>query len=372
MALPQSPAPRAGTSAPSVDAHIRHSEPLHVVRLTGPIFPPSDHERAQVARRGWSFTTVSGTTPDEIIPHLGDADIVSVVGTKMPAPVIDALHANGRCRAIARLGAGTDRIDVARATERGIVVMNTPYFCVEEQADHAMAMILSLARKLPLSQRLIEAGDYAGARRAAATNPRMSHTTLGLVGFGRSAEHLARRARGFGMRVVATRRNMSAPQTSADALGVQMVDFDTVLRQSDFVSLHLPLTRDSYHLIDAAAIARMRSGSFLVNTSRGALVDEVALADAIGAGHVAGAGLDTFETFDPLEDGGPPNIHPLMGLDNVVLSPHVAAGSNRSGIDSVDAAIANIAAVAMGQWPLPEHRVNPEVAPRFPLTEGVE
>jgi phosphoglycerate dehydrogenase-like enzyme len=314
---------------------------------------------------------VGGTTPEEIVPHLVEADIVSVVGTKMSAPIISALGANGRCRAIARLGAGTDRIDVDRATACGIVVMNTPYFCVEEQADHAMAMILSLARKLPLSQRLIELGDYAGARRASGTNPRMSATTLGLVGFGRSAVHLARRARGFGMRVLATRRNMAAPTTEADALGVEMADLDTVLRRSDFVSLHLPLGPGVYHLIDADAIARMRPGSFLVNTSRGALVDEVALAAAIRSGHLAGAGLDTFELFDPLEDGGPPGVHPLMGMDNVILSPHVAAGSNRSGIDAIDAAIANIGAIASGYWPLREHRVNPEVAPRFPLQECV-
>jgi D-3-phosphoglycerate dehydrogenase len=344
---------------------------LHVVRLTGPIFPPGNHELVEVDRHGWSFATVGGTTPDEIIPHLADADVVSVVGTKMPAPIIDALQANGRCRAIARLGAGTDRIDVDRATACGIVVMNTPYFCVEEQADHAMAMILSLARKLPLAQRLVEAGDYAGARRASGTNPRMSSTTLGLIGFGRSAIHVARRAKGFGMRVIATRRNMAAPATEADAIGVEMADFDTVLRESDFVSLHLPLVPGSYHMIDARAIARMRPGSYLVNTSRGALVDEVALAAAIHSGHLAGAGLDTFELFDPLEDGGPPNVHPLMGLDNVVLSPHVAAGSNRSGIDAVDAAITNIAAIASGYWPVPEHRVNPDVLPRFPLRERI-
>ena len=344
--------------------------PLHVVRLTGPIFPPGDHERAEVARHGWRLTTVGGTTADEIVPHVTEADVVSVVGTRMPAAVIDALRASGRCRAIARLGAGTDRIDVARATACGIVVMNTPYFCVEEQADHAMAMILSLARKLPLSQRLVEAGDYAGARRASSTNPRMSAMTLGLVGFGRSAVHLARRARGFGMRVLATRRNMAAPTAEADALGVEMADLDTVLRRSDVVSLHLPLGPGAYHLIDADALARMRPGSFLVNTSRGALVDEVALTEAIRSGHLAGAGLDTFELFDPLEDGGPPGVHPLMGLDNVVLSPHVAAGSNRSGIDSVDAAIANIAAIAAGRWPPAEHVVNPDVVPWFPLGEG--
>ena len=114
-----------------------------IVRLTGPIFSPGSHEVTQIESRGWSLTTVSGTSPDQIIPHVAEADIVSVVGTYIPAQVIDSMT---RVRAIARLGAGTDRIDVAHATSCGIVVMNTPYFCVEEQADHTMAMILSLDR----------------------------------------------------------------------------------------------------------------------------------------------------------------------------------------------------------------------------------
>lgn len=342
------------------------AEALRIVRLTGPIFSPGAHEVEQISSRGWSLTTVPGTRPDEIIPHVAEADIISVVGTYIPASVIDAMT---RVRAIARFGAGTDRIDVAHATSRGIVVMNTPYFCVEEQADHAMAMILSLARKLPLSQRAIEAGEYAQARAASATNPRMSCTTLGLVGFGRSAVHTARRARGFGMRVLATRRDMSAPTDEADALGVVMTDLDTILRGSDFVSLHLPLTSSSRHMIDADALARMRPSAYLINTSRGALVDEHALAKALHDGQIAGAGLDTFAIIEVLDACGPPNAHPLMHMDNVILSPHVAAGSDRSGIDSVDAGIKNIEAISGGFWPLPEHRVNPEVVPRVPLLD---
>lgn len=337
-----------------------------IVRLTGPIFSPGSHEVEQIASRGWSLATVAGTSPDEIIPHVAEADIVSVVGTYIPATVIDAMT---RVRAIARLGAGTDRIDVAHATSRGIVVMNTPYFCVEEQADHTMAMILSLARKLPLAQRAMEAGEYAKARAASATNPRMSRTTLGLVGFGRSAVHTARRARGFGMRVLATRRNMSAPTEEADAIGVVMTDLDTILRESDFISLHLPLTRGSRHMIDAAALARMKPSAYLINTSRGALVDELALVKALHDGQIAGAGLDTFAIIEVLDASGPPDAHPLMHMDNVLLSPHVAAGSDRSGMDSVDAGIENIEAVMGGFWPFPEHRVNPEVVPRVPLID---
>lgn len=337
-----------------------------IVRLTGPIFSPGSHEVKQIEARGWSLTTVAGTSPDQIIPHVAEADIVSVVGTYIPAQVIDSMT---RVRAIARLGAGTDRIDVAHATSCGIVVMNTPYFCVEEQADHTMAMILSLARKLPLSQRAIEAGEYAEARAASATNPRLSRTTLGLVGFGRSAVHTARRARGFGMRVLATRRNMSAPTDDADSLGVVMTDLDTVLRESDFVSLHLPLSRGTRHMIDASALSRMKPSAYLINTSRGALVDEHALVKALHAGQIAGAGLDTFAIIEVLDESGPPDAHPLMHMDNVLLSPHVAAGSDRSAIDSVDAGIENIEAILGGFWPVPEHRVNPEVIPRIPLID---
>ena len=240
-------------------------------------------------------TVVDVEAPDVLIPHVADADIVVLIGTHLPTQVVEAMT---NCRAIARMGAGTDKIDVARATELGIVVANTPYFCVEEQADHAMAMLLSLARKLILAQNAMAEGDIARARRAVSMNQRVSACTLGLVGFGRSAVHMARRARGFGMRVLATRRNEHAPTDEADALGVIMTDLETVLQESDYVSLHLPLNSATHHMIDAAALAKMKPSAYLINTSRGALVDESALADAIRSGRLAGAGIDTYEQMD--------------------------------------------------------------------------
>ena len=171
------------------------------------------------------------------------------------------------------------------------------------------------------------------------------------------------------MRVLATRRNMSAPTDDADSLGVVMTDLDTVLRESDFVSLHLPLSRGTRHMIDASALSRMKPSAYLINTSRGALVDEHALVKALHAGQIAGAGLDTFAIIEVLNESGPPDAHPLMHMDNVLLSPHVAAGSDRSAIDSVDAGIENIEAILGGFWPVPEHRVNPEVIPRVPLID---
>lgn len=335
-----------------------------IVRLTAAIFQPSEKELQAFAAAGLRVTVVDAEEPDAMIPLVCDADIVTLVGTVLPANVIEALT---KCRAISRQGTGTDKIAVERATELGIVVTNTPYFCIEEQADHTMAMILSLARKLKLSENAMATGNVMRARHAVGTNQRMSTTTLGLVGFGRSAVHTARRARGFGMRVLATRNNKNAPTTEADALGVMMVDLDTILRESDYVSLHLPLNRATYHLIDDAALRKMKPTAYLINTSRGALVDEPALATAIQAGRLAGAGIDTYEQIDIFAEQLPPCLHPLTGLENVILTPHVAAGSVQAGEDIYMTAIENIRAILQGQWPLAENIVNPTVTPRFPL-----
>ena len=337
-----------------------------VVRLTAPIFHTTALELQAFAERGLTVTVVDAEDADALIPLVADADIVTLIGTKLPTKVVEAMT---RCRAIARMGTGTDKIDVARATQLGIVVANTPYFCVEEQADHAMAMLLSLARKLTVAQNGMAEGDLLRVRRAVAANQRVSTSTLGLVGFGRSAVHTARRARGFGMRVLATRNNKAAPTDEADALGVTMTDLETVLRQSDYISLHLPLTSASYHLIDGAALALMKPSAYLINTSRGALVDEVALVDAIHSGRLAGAGIDTFEGIDVFIDAIPPRLHPLTGLENVILTPHVAAGSVQAAIDIRLIAMENIVDILSGYWPPPENIVNPTVIPRFPLTK---
>jgi D-3-phosphoglycerate dehydrogenase / 2-oxoglutarate reductase len=335
-----------------------------VVRLTAPIFHTTEAEMAAFAERGLSVTVVDAEEPDALIPLVADADVVTLIGTKLPTKVVEAMS---RCRAIARMGAGTDKIDVARATELGIVVANTPYFCVEEQADHAMAMLLSLARRLTQAQKGMAEGDLVRARSGVGSSQRISTTTLGLVGFGRSAVHMARRARGFGMRVLATRRNKNAPTDEADALGVEMTDLETVLAESDFVSLHLPLSSATHRMFDAAMLAKMKPTAFLINTSRGGLTDEDALADAIRSGRLAGAGIDTYEAIDIFVDAIPPRLHPLTGLENVILTPHVAAGSVQAAVDIRLTAIDNIADILSGYWPLEENIVNPGVIPRFSL-----
>lgn len=335
-----------------------------VVRLTAPVFPTTEFELAEFAKHGINLTIVDTEDPDEMIAQVADADIVTLIGTKLPARVVESMT---KCRAIARMGAGTDKIAVDRATELGIVVANTPYFCVEEQADHAMAMLLSLARQLPMAQRGMSEGKLVPVREKVSRNQRMSHTTLGLVGFGRSAVHTARRARGFGMRVLATRNNPKASNAEADALGVTMTDLDTVLRESDFVSLHLPLNERTHHLINEEALNKMKPSAFLINTSRGALVDEFALFRAVKEGRIAGAGIDTHGFIDIFVEEIEPHMHPLDGLDNVIITPHVAAGSVQAGHDIRSHAIDNIVDLLNGYMPISENIVNPSVQPRITL-----
>ena len=182
---------------------------------------------------------------------------------------------------------------------------------------------------------------------------------------------LARRARGFGMRVLATRNNKQAPTHEADALGVIMTDLETILRESDYVSLHLPLTAATYHMIDGAALQKMKPTACLINTSRGTLVDELALIEALQQGQLGGAGIDTYELIDIFAEQIPPHLHPLTGMENVILTPHVAAGSIQAGEDSRTTAIQNIVDILSGFWPLQENIVNPTVVPRFPLRTRV-
>ena len=305
-------------------------------------------------------------TPDEIIPFVEDCDALFAVSVNLPTRVIESLS---RCKVISRLGTGTDKIDVATATKMGILVTNVPYFCVQEQADHTMMLLLALERKLPRMMDSVRHGTWNQAKRASAGSTyRLSERTLGLVGFGNSARETAIRARGFGMRVLATRRNKNASTAQAEAIGVEMVDLDTVLRESDYVSLHVPLDKETYHLIDEAALRKMKPTASLINTSRGGNVDEMALVRALKEGIIASAGIDTFEHIDIFGEEKAPT-HPFLELDNVILTPHVAAMSVQAKEDVGRGGVGNVVSILSGHWPHPDHIVNRGVVPRFPLKE---
>ncbi|MCH2372660.1 MAG: C-terminal binding protein [Planctomycetes bacterium] len=341
-------------------------ENARVVRLNAELFPVTDYAHKMCRQAGLNPTEVEANTPGELITALADCDAVLVVSSALPTEVVESLC---RCRVISRLGTGTDKIDVESATRNGIVVTNVPDFCVEEQADHTMTLLLALERRLPQMSKRMAAGEWRAGRIDSESNRRLSECVLGLVGFGNSARETAKRARAFGMQVLATRRNMAAPTQAAEALGVKMVELDTVLKESDHVSLHLPLTSETRHLLDATALAKMKPDAFLINTSRGAIVDETALAEALRNRRIAGAGLDTFAQIDLHSSPQSTPDHPLLELDNVILTPHVAAYSIHAMQHVSREGTQNLVDVLEGRWPPIDHIVNPSVVPRAPLSD---
>ena len=298
-----------------------------VVRLDTGLFPVSDYEAGLFRHQNLETFRLEGGTPKQIIGRVGDCDALIVVSSALPASVIERL---GRCRVISRRGIGTDKIDVAAATRAGILVTNVPGFCLDEMADHTMALLLSLARKIPWMSQAMEEGAWSRARREALSTRRLARQVLGLVGFGTSARAVARRAKGFGMRLMATRRNLDAPCPEAEELGIQMVDLDTLLAASDYVSLHLPLVPETYHLLDDAKLRMMKPGAFLINTARGAIVDETALVAVLREGRLAGASIDTYEGIEVFSDEERPPSHPLLGLDNIILTPHIGGSTEEA------------------------------------------
>jgi D-3-phosphoglycerate dehydrogenase / 2-oxoglutarate reductase len=243
------------------------------------------------------------------------------------------------------------------------VVANVPDFCTNELAEHTMSLLLAWTRQLPYMMTAVRHGNWS-ARHHPGVH-RLAGQTLGLVGFGQSAAELARRARGFDLRIQAWVRDPAKYHEKAAALGVELVDFDRLLAEADILSLHVPLTPATRHLIGARELALMKPTALLVNTARGAIIDELALVEALRTHQIAGAALDVFEDLDVFAPPGPPPVHPLLELDNVILTPHSGGSSVESTRDSKVRGARNAADVLLGQWP--RYVVNPEVKPRFTL-----
>lgn len=247
-----------------------------------------------------------------IAPYAG---LVIRSASRVTAEVIAAAP---RLRVIGRAGVGLDNVDVEAATRRGIVCMNTPGANTIAAAEHTLALLLALARQVPQAHAHLRGGKWERER---FLGTEVYGKTLGIVGLGRIGSEVARRAQGFGMRVVAFDPYLEAEV--ARRLGVELVDLDALLAQADFISLHVPLTRETRGLLGAAELARVKPGVRIVNCARGGVVDEAALAAALQAGRVAGAALDVFERE-------PPWGSPLLELDSVVVTPHLGASTEEA------------------------------------------
>jgi len=254
-------------------------------------------------------------------------------------------------RVISQVAVGHDNIDVEAATARKIVVTNTPGVLTEATADLTFALLLATARKLPTAEKYLRDGKWQRWDVDLLCGGDVHGQTIGIVGMGRIGQAVARRARGFSMRVLYAARN-DAPDEIVQEFGARRVPLDALLRESDFVSLHVPLNDETKHLISIEQLCQMKRNAILINTARGPIVDERALAAALEEGLIAGAGLDVFEDE--------PKVHPdLLALPGVVLLPHI--GSAVTSMRSLMCALAakDCAAVLSGKRP--EHAVNPEV-----------
>jgi lactate dehydrogenase-like 2-hydroxyacid dehydrogenase len=269
----------------------------------------------------------------------GAIAIITMLTEKIDDEVMEA--AGPGLKVIANVAVGYDIIDMEAAARRGITVTNTCGVLDEATADLAVALILATVRRVAEADRFIRtAQPWIWGPQSFIGLDVSAGATLGIVGLGRTGMAVARRAKAFRMNIIATGSRASTPE-AAD-LGVQPCDLDTLLHTSDIVSLHCPLTASNRHIIDAQQLAAMKAGSYLINTARGPLVDEEALADALESGHLAGAGLDVHEFEPQINDR-------LRSLDNVVLLPHIgsAGAATRDGMGEL--AVRNVAAVLSGQ-----------------------
>ena len=293
--------------------------------------------------RDFDVTVVSESPPErgELLEAVrGVAGILPTVTEKMDMEVMDA--AGDGLKVIANMAVGYDNIDVEAATERGVIVTNTPEVLNETTADTAFLLMLAAARRLGEAERLLRSGGWDAWGPQQLTGPDVWGKRLGVVGFGRIGQAVARRTRGFYMDLVYhdQYRNEEAEQE----LGARYLDLDELLETADFVSVHTPLTDETHHLIGATELDRMKPEAVLVNTSRGPVVDEAALADALGEGGIFAAGLDVYEEE--------PKVHPkLLEVENVVLAPHIGSASIETRDKMATLAAENIAAVLSGEKP---------------------
>jgi len=273
---------------------------------------------------------------DDLRERIAGADALVCVSTdRIDAPVIDAAS---HLKVIATVAVGYDNIDVAHARARGIVVTNTPDVLTESVADFTWALILAITRRLAEGERLVRRGEWKGWALDLLLGTELRGKQLGLLGVGRIGRAVAARAPAFGMHVAYTSRR------EVDGVGESMT-LDRLLLTSDIVSLHVPLTPDTRHVIDKRALTRMKRSAYLINTARGPVVDEESLAWALQQHLIAGAALDVYEHE--------PAVHPdLLKLENVLLVPHLASGTTETRTAMADLAVENVLAVLAGRPPV--------------------
>jgi glyoxylate reductase len=289
-------------------------------------------------------------TSQELIEKAKGSDaILSLLTDKIDGEVMDAI--GPQLKVISNYAVGFDNINIKDATDRGIVVCNTPCDEVDEAvAEHTWALISSLSRRVVEADEATKRGAYKGWEPDIFLGTSLIGKTLGIVGLGGIGQMVARRAEGYKMKVIYNKHTRDTE--CEEKLGVKYCTLDTLLSESDVVTLHVPLTEETRHLMNKSAFEKMKSGSFLINTARGAVVDEHDLVEALRSGHLSGAALDVFDNE--------PNIDPeLVGMENVILTPHIASATHEAREAMADLAVNGIVKTLSNE--IPENIVNKDV-----------
>ena len=317
----------------------------------------SDHslELEALAALGAEIVEVKGGE-DELAAAVVDAD--AIYGKGRPRITAKVIQAGKKLKVVSLASVGVDSVDVEAATALGIPVTNCPDTFIEEVADHAMTLILASWRRLVEQDRMVRNGDWAKARPQLYQFPRLMGMTLGFISFGHVARAVAKRAAPFGFQMLAY--DPYIEELVMSDYGVQPVGYDELLQRSDIVSMHAPGTKDAHHLMKEQHFKKMKKTALFVNTGRGSTVDESAMIKALQEGWIAGAGLDVLET-EPVGHNTPP-----LGMDNVILTAHVASASSRFDLARKRRVGAEMSLVLSGKWP--RACVNPAILEKSKLT----
>ena len=318
----------------------------YTVLMTDYAWPSVEPERKVLSEIGAELIVAETGAEDELVSLAPQSDGILTCWEQTTTAVIRAAE---RCQVIGRCGIGLDNIDVKTATELGIVVTNVPAYCIDEVSDHAMALLLACARKISIFDREAKRGGWV--RDVGPPVYRIRGKTLGIMGFGKIGKAVVPKAKAFGLDVIVYSPSLSAQV--AESCGVQKVELPELLMQSDFITIHAPLNSRTENLLGKEEFRQMKETAYVINTSRGGIIDTAALCTAVQKGWIAGAGLDVLAEEPPAPD------EPLIELDNIVITPHAAFASEESTYDLEVSAARAVADVLSGK--MPESVVNREV-----------
>ncbi len=321
----------------------------YTILITDYAWSSIEPERQILSDVGANVIVAESGDEDELISLATNVDGILTCWKSVRECVISTAS---KCQIIARYGIGLDNIDVEAATKNGIIVTNVPAYCVDEVSDHAMALMLACARKIPLFNSAVKTNIWD--QNIGQQMNRLRDKTLGIVGFGHIGKAIISKAMAFGLKM-----KVYSPRTTQELIGqhgAEKVSFEELLTTSDFITIHAPLTSETQHMFSDDEFKAMKSTAYLINTARGGVVDTSALIAALQTGEIAGAGIDVLETEPPHQDD------PLLHLENVIITPHAAFISEESIMELQMTAAKSVAQVLTGQ--LPTSVVNPTVLER--------